>query len=190
MSQIIKNLPAMQETHVQSLGWEDLQEKGMTSHSNILATDRGAWWATVLGVAKTYFTKDNTLLVHPCCCKLVILFFILWLSSILGVCVWVCVYLYPLVCWQALQLLPFPGYCKKKKCCYEHWSSCIFLLVFLFSSDIYPGVELLDLMVVLFLVFWGTSILFSIVAESIYIPTNSVLLLLSHFSCVRLCATP
>ena len=115
MSQIIKNLPAMQETHVQSLGWEDLQEKGMTSHSNILATDRGAWWATVLGVAKTYFTKDNTLLVHPCCCKLVILFFILWLSSILGVCVWVCVYLYPLVCWQALQLLPFPGYCKKKK---------------------------------------------------------------------------
>ena len=81
----------MQETHVQSLGWEDLQEKGMTSHSNILATDRGAWWATVLGVAKTYFTKDNTLLVHPCCCKLVILFFILWLSSILGVCVCVSV---------------------------------------------------------------------------------------------------
>ena len=47
-----------------------------------------------------------------------------------------------------------------KKRCYGHWGSCFFLLAFLFSSDIYPGVELLDLMVVLSLVFWGTSILF------------------------------
>ena len=34
---MIKNLPAMQETCVQSLGWEDPLEKGMTIHSNILA---------------------------------------------------------------------------------------------------------------------------------------------------------
>ena len=47
-------------------------------------------------------------------------------------------------------------------------------LVFLFFSDIYPGVELLDHMVLLFLVFGGTSILFSTVAAPIYIPTNSV----------------
>ena len=40
-------------------------------------------------------------------------------------------------------------------------------------SDIYPGVELLDHMVVLFLVFWETSILFSTVAAPIYPPTNS-----------------
>ena len=33
----VKNLPAMQETWVQSLGWEDLLEKGMTTHSRILA---------------------------------------------------------------------------------------------------------------------------------------------------------
>ena len=35
--QMVKNLPAMQETQVQSLGWENLLEKGMTSHFSILA---------------------------------------------------------------------------------------------------------------------------------------------------------
>ena len=50
----------------------------------------------------------------------------------------------------------------------------LFKLVFLFSSNICPGVGLLDHMVVLVLVFWGTSILFSIVAAPTYIPTNSV----------------
>ena len=37
MAQIVKNLPAMQETQVRSLGWKDPLEKGMASHSNILA---------------------------------------------------------------------------------------------------------------------------------------------------------
>ena len=45
--QIVKNLPAMQETWVQSLGWEDPLKKGMAAHSNILVhsnpMDRGAW---------------------------------------------------------------------------------------------------------------------------------------------------
>ena len=50
----------------------------------------------------------------------------------------------------------------------------LFKLVFSFSSDKYPEVELLDHMVVLFLIFWGTSLLFSIVAAPIYISTNSV----------------
>ena len=36
MAQIVKNLPAMQETHVQSLGQEDPLEKGMATHSSIL----------------------------------------------------------------------------------------------------------------------------------------------------------
>ena len=44
----------------------------------------------------------------------------------------------------------------------------------LISFDIYSEVKLLDHMVVLFLIFWGTSILFSIVAAPIYIPINSV----------------
>ena len=35
--QLIKNLPAMQETWVQSLGWKDLLEKGKATHSSILA---------------------------------------------------------------------------------------------------------------------------------------------------------
>ena len=34
---LVKNLPAMQETWVQSLSWEDPLEKGMATHSSILA---------------------------------------------------------------------------------------------------------------------------------------------------------
>ena len=37
MAQTEKDLPAMQEIWVQSLGWEDPLEKGMVTHSNILA---------------------------------------------------------------------------------------------------------------------------------------------------------
>ena len=37
LTQMVKNLPAIQETEVQFLGWEDLLEKGMTTHSSILA---------------------------------------------------------------------------------------------------------------------------------------------------------
>ena len=37
MAQLVKNLPAMQETWVQSLGWEDPLEKEKTTHSGILA---------------------------------------------------------------------------------------------------------------------------------------------------------
>ena len=37
VAQLVKNLPAMQETWVQSLGWEDPLEKGKTTHSRILA---------------------------------------------------------------------------------------------------------------------------------------------------------
>ena len=37
VAQLVKNLPAMQETWVRSLGWEDLLEKGKVTHSSILA---------------------------------------------------------------------------------------------------------------------------------------------------------
>ena len=57
MAQLVKNLPAMRETWVQSLGWEDPLEEGMAIHSCILAwripMDRGAWWGTDLGVTKS-----------------------------------------------------------------------------------------------------------------------------------------
>ena len=47
-----------QESGVQFLGWEDLQEKDMATHCSILAwripMDRGAWLATVHGVTKSW----------------------------------------------------------------------------------------------------------------------------------------
>ena len=58
LAQTVKNLPAMQETQVQSLGGEDPLEKGMATHPSILdwiiPMDRGAWWATVNGVSKSW----------------------------------------------------------------------------------------------------------------------------------------
>ena len=61
---MIKNLPAMQETWVRSLGWEDPLEEGMAIHSSILAwripMDRGAWQATVHGVAKSRTRLSDT----------------------------------------------------------------------------------------------------------------------------------
>ena len=35
LTQMVKNLPAMQETRVQSLGWEDILENEMATHSSI-----------------------------------------------------------------------------------------------------------------------------------------------------------
>ena len=37
MAQTVKNLPAVQEMRVQFLSWEDPLEKGMTTHSSVLA---------------------------------------------------------------------------------------------------------------------------------------------------------
>ena len=57
MAQMVKNLPATQETWVQSLGWDDPLEEGMATHSSILAwripMDRGAWRATVHEATKS-----------------------------------------------------------------------------------------------------------------------------------------
>ena len=58
VAQTVKNLPAMWETWVRSLGWEDPLEEGMATHSSIPAwripMDRGVWQATVHGVANKY----------------------------------------------------------------------------------------------------------------------------------------
>ena len=57
VAQTVKNLPAVRETWVQSLGWEDPLEEGLATHSSILAwripMDRAAWQATVHGVSKS-----------------------------------------------------------------------------------------------------------------------------------------
>ena len=52
VAQMVKNPPAMQETWVQSLGWEDPLEKGMATHSSILAwripwTEEHGWLQSV-----------------------------------------------------------------------------------------------------------------------------------------------
>ena len=57
VAQTVKNLPAMWESWVWSLGWEDSPEEGTATHSSILAwripMDRGAWQATVHEAAKS-----------------------------------------------------------------------------------------------------------------------------------------
>ena len=59
MAQMVKNLPAMQETRLQSLSQEDLLEKGMATHSSILAwripwTKETVGLHTIHGVAKSW----------------------------------------------------------------------------------------------------------------------------------------
>ena len=54
VAQMVKNLPAVQETRVQSLGQEDPLEKGMATHSNILAWRiLWTWWTTVCSGVKS-----------------------------------------------------------------------------------------------------------------------------------------
>ena len=63
VTQTVKNPPAMRETWVPSLAWEDSLEEGMTTHSSILAwripMDEGAWQATVHGVTKSWTRLSN-----------------------------------------------------------------------------------------------------------------------------------
>ena len=57
VAEMVKNPPAVQETWVRSLGWEDPLKKEMATHSSILAwripMDRGTWQTIVHGVAKS-----------------------------------------------------------------------------------------------------------------------------------------
>ena len=68
MAQMVKKPPAMQETWVRFLGWEDPLEKEMATHSSILAwkspVDRGTWRATVLGGHKEKDTTEQLTPLH------------------------------------------------------------------------------------------------------------------------------
>ena len=63
VAHMVKNLPSMWKTLVQSLGWEDSLEEGMATHSGILAWRipmvRGVWLAIVHGVTKSQIQLSN-----------------------------------------------------------------------------------------------------------------------------------
>ena len=71
VAQMVKNLPAMRETWVQSQGWKDPLEKGMTTLHHYFcilylqyfclenSMDRGAWRAIVHGVPKSWTQLKN-----------------------------------------------------------------------------------------------------------------------------------
>ena len=56
MAQLVRNLPAVWETWVHSLGWEDPLEKGKATHSSVLENSRGC---IVHGVVKSQTRLSN-----------------------------------------------------------------------------------------------------------------------------------
>ena len=61
VAQMVKNLPAMQETWVQSLGWEDPLQKGMATRSSIMA------WRIPRGLKELDTTEQLSLLLKYFC---------------------------------------------------------------------------------------------------------------------------
>ena len=62
VAQMVKNTPAMQETWVWSLAWDNTLEEGMATPCSILPWRnpmvRGAWWTAVHGVAESDLTEQ------------------------------------------------------------------------------------------------------------------------------------
>ena len=86
MAQAVKNLPAMQETQLQSLGWEDPLEKGIATHSNI-----SAWrtpWTVEPGLPWFCKKSDTTEQL-----KLSLLLF-LYIHTHIYTNIYVCIYIY------------------------------------------------------------------------------------------------
>ena len=100
VAQSVKNLPAIRETWVQSLGWEDPLEEGMATHSNILEwripMDRGAWRATVHGVAEWDTTEWLSLACISAANTPRCIFYLCYFWFCVCVCVCISLWLYVL----------------------------------------------------------------------------------------------
>ena len=60
VAQMVKNLPAVKETWVQSLGWKDPLEKGMAIYSNLLSYE-GLWNILRLKKCQVIIERDRNL---------------------------------------------------------------------------------------------------------------------------------
>ena len=100
--------------------------------------------------------------------------------------------LYPFIRRWTFGLSPYFGYCWS--CCYKHRGSCTLLeRAHLCPLDRYVVVQLLGHKIVLLLICWGTSILFSRVAALACIPTNNAkeipfLRILANICCCLSCS--
>ena len=64
MAQLVKKPPSMLETRIRSLGWEDPLEKGMATHSSILAW-RISWTVYPWGLKESDTTEQLSLSLSP-----------------------------------------------------------------------------------------------------------------------------
>ena len=89
MSQTIKNQLAMQETWVQSLGWEDPLKEGMTTPFSILAWRkplyRTAWWVTVTGSQRV---RHNWATMHTAHTYIILLTYVYYIITIIQIDIW------------------------------------------------------------------------------------------------------
>ena len=136
--------------------------------------DRGAWQATVHGVARVrhdWATKPPLLMssksIHVVS-NGEISFLFLWINNV-TLCIWILHFIHPFI-----DILATVNNIAGNIRLFFLTNFCLFEFVLSFPMDKYPEVELWDYVIVLFLIFWGNSILFSILAISTYVPTNSV----------------
>ena len=116
----------------------------------------------------TYFTKYHFFRSIRVAANGYISFFLLWL-----IFHWKCAphLLKPVISDGHLGCIPVSAIVNS----YEYWGACIFVnLEFLLFLDIHLGMGLLDQVVPLSLVFWGCSILSSVAAATVFIPTNRI----------------
>ena len=69
VAQVVKNLPAMQETWLQSLGWEDPLEEGIATLSRILVWRQRSYKESDMTESKKYKFHMNSQLSQPCLLK-------------------------------------------------------------------------------------------------------------------------